>query len=802
MSHGVSAELDLLPFARLANLGLPPRVRSLIEGSFHAAAPDIEMALSRALDELDRDLLAHTERGSSPHEQNQCFASLREFRQRRSDFLTACRSSVQRSLLKLADASLTDESLEVITAQAGGVDSGAADKAARDESLALSQIAARAEIRAAAGLQALAFRFGVIAGSAPIEIEALPLGPYTLCAAIRAAARRFDVFPLHRMALYRRIDKCLFAESAALYDAVNNYLAAHRVFAHLDLAPRPAASAEPRSPQSNVAAPELPPTVAADLIASPVAALPPAPARQASQQLPESDSPRFAQVDSVEPEPELALDAQFFRTLRARVSTRRQASSPGEAKGGSGRELVDRRELLIALKTMQAQAPIPVMIGGKWAHRDVAHIKLDLMNQLRNGGDGATRRLSDEDADTIDLMGLLFGQLLGAYRANSISHGVVSRLQIPVLRAALQDPAFFTGRTHPARRLISAILAALADWVEDEDTDRQVVEKLQSIAELLARDYDEDLRAFDRCMDELIRFSGALQKKADIAERRHVEAARGRVKLDLARAAALEVVRQRLAGSRAPAAVVALLDSAWTDAIALSLLRQGVDHPKSSERIELVDHLLAVYADASPPAQRRRALEGLRGSLEEGLAAVGFHDDAVVAAWTDLSGLVDATHEQAQQAAARAMAELIRQKPRLGSDSGASGAAGSAPDDSAASQADDQPGELSLDELAMIERIKQMDVGSWFEFTLNRQGDKARRRLCWFSPVTGRCLFLNVRGAKSEDRLMAQLAREIVRGSVRQVSADRADPVEEAWRAIVASLHGARPQLASGATKP
>lgn len=793
MSSGVSIESDQLPFARLANLGLPPRVRSLLEGSFNVAAPTVEAALSRALDELDRDLQAHTERGSNAHEQNLCLASQREFRQRRGEFLTTCRSAMQRSLLALVNASVADAPAALAAGSAAG-----ADAAARDENMSLSQIASRAEIRAATGLQALAYRFGVIAGSAPIEIESLPLGPYRLCAAIRAGARRFDVFALHRLALYRRIDKCLFAEPTALYDAINTYLAAHRVYAHLQLAPRPTAPAQASAESSPADAQPAPdPIVMADPAtpATPVATgpnlapdrlSPVATAVQVSRPMaqPPSQDTASSPPEALGADAEVALDAQFFQSLRARIAARRHAAAAGD--GSASRALIDRREVLIALKALQGLPPAPVMVGGRWANRSMAHIRQDLMNQLRGTGDGAVRRLRDEDSDAIDLIGLLFAHLLEAYRPNSLSHAVVSRLQIPVLRVALREPGFFSERSHPAARLLSAIVEALADWVEDEDSDRPVVEKLQMVADRLALEYDDDAASFAHCLDDLRKHVGALQRKAEVAERRHVEAAKGRVKLDLARAAAFEVVRQRLEDSRAPAAVIALLDSAWTDAIALSLLRQGVDHPKARERIELVDQLLAIYADSRPPMQRHRALEDLRGSLEEGLAAIGFHDNAIVAAWNDLSGLIDATHDEAHAAAAHAMVELIRQKPRLGSGADATASSGSAGGD--AWQAEDAPLELSGEERAVVENLKQTEIGTWFEFSLNRQGDKARRRLCWFSPVTGRCLFLNVRGAKSDDRMLDQLAREISRGTVRQVSAERADPLERAWRAIMAAV--------------
>ena len=798
MSRGVSTEPDVLPFARLARLGLPPRVRSLLEGVFHTAAPTIEAALGRALDELDRDLLAHTERGSSTQEQNQCSASLREFRQRRGDFLSACRSALQRSLLALVDAQVTDEPLEL----PNGSGTSAAEAVARDEALNLSQIASRAEIRAAAGLQALAYRFGVIAGTAPVEVDALPLGPHRLCVAIRVAARRFEVFAVHRLALYRRIDKCLFAEPMVLYDAVNGYLAEHRVYTHLQLAPRPAiadgavAQTLADAPQPAAVAPQVQP-------GSGNTASPPEPEQVATGltqalQIATQQAVRTL-VDASRTDEEAVLDAQFFRALRERISGRRSAVTAVEG-GGNERVLVSRGELQNALRALQLQPLAPIMAGGKWANRTVAHVKQDLMNQLRSLGNGATRKLRDEDADSIDLIDALFAHLVEAYRPNSLSHAVVCRLQIPMLRVALNDPEFFTNRTHLARRLLGAVVQTLADWVEDEDSDRLVVEKLQAIADRLARDYEDDLLAFAHGLDDLGKHLGNLQRKAEVAERRHVEAARGRVKLDLARAAAFEVVRNRVEESAAPTAVIALLDGAWTDAIALSLLRQGVDHPKVRERIELIDQLLAIYTDSRPAMQRHRALEDLRGSLEEGLAAVGFHDNAIVAAWNDLRSLIDTNHESAHAAAAQVMAELISQKPRLGSDASAPGNLGLLAGDLDPSAVNQEPIELSRDELDLVERLKRTEVGTWFEFTTNRRGDKARRRLCWFSPVTGRCLFLNVRGAKSEDRMLEQLAREMSRGLVRQVSAERMDPVERAWRAINARLALSRQQSTPAAS--
>jgi hypothetical protein len=795
MSGGENNELDPYPFVKLAQSGLPPRVRGLLEGAYQAAQPVIEGALTSALDALERDLLAHAERASNAAEQNQCFASVREFRLRRADFMLACRAGVQRSMLASIDPSVHDETLKIVTIREAEGHPGAVEVAGREDDLTLSQIATRAEIRASNELQALAYRFGVIIGSPPIEIEKLALGPYKLCAAIRAAARRFEVFPPHRLALYRRIDKALFAQPRGLYDAVNGYLIDHRVFANLQLMPQSDDAIEPSTDVATGASAIQPAPDRTAPVREPVADLPPkrpaAAQPPAPMQLPQPSMQAVAPTER-QARADAPLDADFFRRLRDRLASVRRDQPAAIADAEPQRPLADRSELLLALSRMQAQPSARGMLGGESADRVAGQIRQDLLNQLRSRVDGRPPRLRDEDSDTIDVIGLLFGQLLQAYRPNSVSRDIVGRLQIPLLKAALRDPGLFTRPAHPARRFVDAIVDCLADWVDDEDTDRQVVEKLRMVVDRLIREFDEDVACFDRCLDEVEKHVAGLRRKAEVAERRHVEAAKGREKLDLARAAAEETVQQQLSQSRVPTAIRELLENTWADAIALALLRQGVDHPKTHERVAMVDQLLQVFGTAQDPHAQHAMLDYLRPVLEDGLAAVGFHDDAIMSAWNDLCALIDARHEQEQLHATRAITELIRQKPRFGGDSALP--AGGADAMPLAIHGDDTA--LNPSERAMVERISQLSPGTWIEFTPERGANACRRRLSWYSPATGRCMLLNVRGARCEDRSIVQLAREMLHGSARLAPKDREPPTDRAWRAIDAELRERRPGAA------
>ncbi len=108
--------------------------------------------------------------------------------------------------------------------------------------------------------------------------------------------------------------------------------------------------------------------------------------------------------------------------------------------------------------------------------------------------------------------------------------------------------------------------------------------------------------------------------------------------------------------------------------------------------------------------------------------------------------------------------------------------------------------QLNADEERMLEYLKTVPFGTWFEFAINQQGDRVRRKLSWFSPQTGRCLFVNQRGARASERTLEQLARDVVRGQANVAEPDQESLVDRAWNAIVASLRqvirppaGARP---------
>ena len=97
------------------------------------------------------------------------------------------------------------------------------------------------------------------------------------------------------------------------------------------------------------------------------------------------------------------------------------------------------------------------------------------------------------------------------------------------------------------------------------------------------------------------------------------------------------------------------------------------------------------------------------------------------------------------------------------------------------------PTELSDAERTELERLKRLPFGTWFDFVLEK-GERTRRRLSWFSPVTLNALFVNHRGQRVGEYHLHWLAHEVVEGKVKVVTETNASIVDRAWSAIVGAL--------------
>jgi hypothetical protein len=822
MNRAADTVADFLPFARSGESLPPPRIRAVLEGCYQQFWSLLSSALTRGFDEHEAELFRQAERARNSNEQHRLLELMRELRKRQPEFLRACRDGIQRSLLRLVDRRIVADDWHAETpASPARIALSLADPDQLEEELLLRSLAARAEIRASGELQALAYRLALIAQDVPDEIDHLAIGPHAVFTTLLLASRRLDVPVADRIALLRRIDKLLYADAGSVYARINRWFVEHRVLPNLNLKPQFRVA-------RNASAPGTTPKQAATEHTTPgpssheggarTAGAPATPDLSATQSTAESGPPSSSAPATNLPLDDAAASGDAteysFDLLRSLLAARRPAAdSAGDPAGISA----PRQAVVSALSEMQAaQARRPS--GAAEARRPLADLKRELVSRLPPAQGGMPARLSEEDSDVVDLVGYLFDQLLTDYQPNNPGHGLLQRLQLPVLKVALNDKGFFTQRHHPARRLLNALAETTVYWLDGSPQDQAVIEKMDWVVDRANRDYQDDVAAFRELFDDLSRHLAELSRKAEVAERRHVEAAKGREKLELARSTAAQWVAERLARSAdpPPLPVRRLLERPWTDVLALSILRYGTEHTVTRDQVDFVDRLIELFAPGRPLAEQRAESRELRRLLVEGLSTIGIHEDAIAEAWTEVHRITEDARPESSATAAKSVAHLIAAQPALGTSTATSAPAASAVQ-AAAHSGPGEPGTampppskgllslpMSPHEQAVAEELKKVPFGTWFEFTVNQQGDKVMRKLCWLSPVTGRCLFVNARGGRALERHVRDVAWEIERGTCRRLEPVRESLVDRAWKRIVGRLRGGEAAIpqAAGAQAP
>jgi hypothetical protein len=182
-------------------------------------------------------------------------------------------------------------------------------------------------------------------------------------------------------------------------------------------------------------------------------------------------------------------------------------------------------------------------------------------------------------------------------------------------------------------------------------------------------------------------------------------------------------------------------------------------------------------------------LSQLREDIERALVKVGYHDGDAAAITGRLLASEDEPEPEGEGNSRTELAMKLKSRVRLGQTSETAEATPAAP----------APAPLSEAERAQFERIRHLPFGTWFEFP-EGEGGSVRRRMSWFSTVTGNALFVNHRGQRAAEHSLEWLARELHAGRVKVVMAEQGTVIDRAWQSIMGALKSFSQRPPAGAT--
>jgi hypothetical protein len=690
---------------------LPARVRELLADQLIELGRQLEPLLHGSLLAFRHQIGKQGERSRNPTEEQNALYGMQQAKRLDGELMEVFARTFEPKLARF-------DQPDPVSAHKPSLEGGLSliNNQEFEESVLLDDIATRAETRASRQLFELGYRHGVLAAMAPFEAEELALGPHALMRVLGEIARATGFSREHRMFWYRLVDPSLVGAADETYAALNRHLMAQGILPSL----RPYLPRRGNAPRTRSGRPDD--------------------AR-------ETDA---AQTDAL----------QALRPLLAR--RRELLKLDG---GPADAQPAPPETVQAALAALQQRAMSAGQPDARGVQRALQHLHQDLLAELRGlGPDAKGLRLATAQRDVFDLVSLWFERLLDETRSGGIAQRLLARVQIPLLRTALADASVFQRGTHPARRLLNVLVETADLWLDgsEGDLDNALLDKLRATVQYTLANFNGDPALFEQQASELENHVATLRRRAEVAERRQRDAAQGRERLELARTQAGAAILAQI-GDRKPNLLTrALLEQAWTDALALSILRHG-------EGSEAFTRALATSAELlREPGQRDETR--LLNELEQGLVQVGLHaSEASQLAHRVLEREVPGEQEKTTQTE---LLVKLKNRPRLGEqDGGESNAA--AP--------------LNADEQRHLSRLRALPFNTWFECTLNDQGQRVQRKLIWHGE-SGRCLLVNARGAAAAECTLEQLARHMAAGRTRLLSRQEQSMIDRAWHTVVASL--------------
>lgn len=756
---------------------LPPRVRRILGVLFVQISRDLAERINLMLVEVDQQLFSQADRARSNDLQAGHFVNLNALRRNRDRLLPRFLAALENELARVREprveapvANVAQLEYRTLTLVAD---------ADMDQDIVLRDIAGRHAGRAQTALHLMGQRFGVLAGSRALEASELPLGPQALCRALRASMPAMEIELDSQLLLYKAFDHKVMAEYSSWIEVLGQLLAQQGVLPGLVYAPQRARDKAPRRP-----APGANDTDTDTGGTRPMTAWHgQTPGTEWSAFGLESGAGTGAATQAAATVPVAGAEARAaqdpFGSLQQLLTGRRQhnrrtgdrpdaapAETGATTSARAGAAAVPTGEVLVNLRALQA---LPVSRKPGQPRRSMSDVQDALLRQVRleRGPDAA---LAQEDADTFELLGMLYNEVEREVQPDAPASEMLVRLQVPVAQAALHDRAFFHRAHHPARDLINSVAESGAKWLGEDDADPGLLQKLQHAVERVVSEYQGDEQVFETANTEVQGHFKAMAHKAELAERRHVEAARGKDRLEVAKQRAEDTIQAAMQGREPPKFVQALLSQAWADVLTLNLLRNGEDSEQWRASVDLTERIAVITSTSTGSAPEPDAT--LTALIGQALSQVGYHGDesAAIARRLSSAGGEDESSSRTELTA------RLKSRSRLGEQSvpQKKGPAAQAP--------------RTTEEEQCHGYLRSLPFGTWFEFVTNQQGQTRRQRLSWFSPVTDNALFVNQRGQRLGEQSLDSLARLMARDQVRVVTEDKGRLIDRAWQATVRAL--------------
>ncbi|WJN60335.1 DUF1631 domain-containing protein [Pseudomonas sp. SO81] len=761
----------------VASRAIQPRFGELVQDCRKLVMNNLAEHLTGLFAQVDDTLFEGAEKAENNKVQSLFFDAMRDLRKLRPQIERSYHQRIAQNFADFLEGKLKAKPQD---GEADGEHLSLMQNEEYEESLQVTNMVSKVKARSTRALFALEQRLALLNNGQKLVEDANPFGPQALAEAFREALTPHPLPLRIKVILYMLFDRHVMQGLDTLYEMLNQRLVNAGILPNLKFTAQRSPSASPpsRPAEGGTTAAQAPTGTA------PAANFaPPGISHAGAAQTTQAAAPIIqAPADLSAPPPQ--DPGQLFGGLAALLGERRQQDLDAPLPGGTrsiasfaprtATSTYSAGELLEALTRLQQQSA-STLTQRLQGPQPVEDIKVNLQQQLESLSSlPGQQKLADQEADVIDLVGMLFDFILDDDNLPHSCKTALSHLHTPYLKVALQDKALFTQHQHPARRLLNTMAQAGVLYGGEGD-ERGLLAKIHWVVERVIHGFTGDLLLFDNLLEEFNEFVATLKHKVELREKRAVEAAKGRDRLLGARQQAVAVIQNVLRERHLPSVIHNFLELTWADVLVFVLLRHGERSAEWQRAGEVAEQL--AWSGTPLDADGRSRLQNLRvtllDELRKGLELLGgYHEDGIRRLLQDIVACQHAVQAQQPQLAAQIKSQL--QESPLGAMLG---------EDAALAEPVKREGQLTARAQALIKELQQLEFGTWFEFVQGK--DTQTLKLSWFSPTTHNYMFVDHSGQRVAVKPIRQLANEMEQGLARIVAPERSAPlVDRALGAI------------------
>lgn len=739
---------------------LPAPVHRVREKGIHL----FQEALKNLFDGADDALFALADRAESNLEQNIYFEAMREVRLKRRSMEKSFFTELDRGFAALlrASAALEDE----FDADVSVDELSIVENEQLEYQVALESMTAKALKSVAEPSQHLAMRIDSLV-PAKVYQRNNPLGPERLCEAFWRVVEPLDLNTKAKLIVLKLFEKAVISQLDKVYTVLNNSLIQQNILP--SLATRQTAKSAAQKRRST------------DSATTPVEGA------GATQGLPAGSVAADAQSDP-----------QLWEKLRTLLSG--QVSGGGQggaAQAASTLPVMTPNALLDALSSIQN------FLRSRNVDTSGTILTTPQLLKLVQQQGHQQARFSEPDQDVIHLINMMFEFILDDRNLAAPMKALLARLQIPLLKVALEDKQFFNVAGHPARRLLNELATAALGWqpMQDDPAKDPLYKKIDTTVSQVLSEFETDVGVFEVLLTEFITFVEKEQRRAVVLERRIVDAEDGKAKAEQAKAHVAEQISMATEGKSLPECVSQILLGPWQNVLLLTLLKHGDDSDQWQSGCKTVKDLVWSVTAAMDDGARLRLmslLPDLLSRIKGGFELIAFNSFEM----NDLLRQLESVHLQRLR---QPDEPQVVEEEQVGEEITTADLADELSDDltedmanELASEVDEAMGVLdhadepeSMVTSLWLDKVDQLKQGTWFEVA--EEGKPPYRcRLAALLKSVNRYIFVNRNGMKVADKSRVELASALENGEFQVL--DDGMLFDRALESVIGNLRAARQQ--------